>query len=267
MKEQKHTVTVADVAQAIESFAPRQLQESYDNAGLQVGDPARPVTGVLCCLDVTSDIMEEAKERSCNLIVSHHPLLFGGLRHITPSDERGRIVMDAVREGICLYAAHTNLDRTCEGVSYEIARVLGVSDMEVLSPDSHDPHRGLGIIGSVQPKPALAFLRQVKETFHVQCLRYSQSMPRVTVRRVAVCGGAGASLISNAVEQHADVIVTGDVKYHDYTAFAGQILIADIGHFESEICTKKIFARIIRERFPELGTYLAENETSPINCI
>lgn len=267
MKETALITTVADIASAIETFAPRQLQESYDNAGLQVGDPAMQVSGVLLCLDVNADILAEAKERRCNMIVSHHPLLFGGLKHITPTDERGRIVMQAIRDGIALYAAHTNLDRTCEGVSYEIARSLGLTDLEVLCPDAHDPHKGLGIIGNATPKPALAFLRQVKDTFKVECLRYSQAMPRLTVRRVAVCGGAGASLIRNAVEQKADVIVTGDVKYHDYTTYAGQILIADIGHYESEICTKKIFARIIRERFPDLTTYLAENEVSPINCM
>ncbi len=259
--------TVADIAEAIETFAPRQLQESYDNAGLQVGDPSQQVSGVLLCLDVNTDILAEARERRCNLIVSHHPLLFGGLKYITPSDERGRIVMQAIRDGISIYAAHTNLDRTCEGVSYEMARSLGLTDLEVLCPDAHDPHKGLGIIGNASPKPALAFLRQVKETFKVECLRYSQAIPRLTVRHVAVCGGAGASLIRHAVEHNADVIVTGDVKYHDYTAYAGQILIADIGHFESEVCTKKIFARIIRERFPNLTTYLAENEVSPINCM
>lgn len=267
MKDLVQMTTVADIANAVETFAPRQLQESYDNAGLQVGDPSQPVSGVLLCLDVDTDILSEARERRCNLIVSHHPLLFGGLKHITPGDERGRVVMQAIRDGIAIYAAHTNLDRTCEGVSYEMARVLGLTDLEVLCPDARDAHKGLGIIGEIAPKPALAFLRQVKEAFRVECLRYSQSIPRLTLRRVAVCGGAGASLIRNAVERKADIIVTGDVKYHDYTSYAGQILIADIGHFESEICTKKIFARIIRERFPDLATYLAENETSPVNCM
>lgn len=260
-------ITVADIANSIETFAPSQLQESYDNAGLQVGSPDMRVDGVLLCLDVTLDILAEAEARGCNMIVSHHPLLFGGVRHITPEDERGRIVMQAIKQGIALYAAHTNLDRTHEGVSYEMARSLGLNELQVLRPDGADPLHGLGIIGTLEPKPALAFLRQVKETFDVSCLRYSQSFPRLTVRRVAVCGGAGAFLIPDAVARQADVIVTGDVKYHDYTTFAGQILIADIGHYESEICTKKIFARILRDRLPQLPTYLSETEVSPIRCI
>lgn len=258
---------VSDITKAIEAFAPKQLQESYDNSGLQVGSPSRHVSAVLLCLDVTSDILQEARQRGCDMIVSHHPLLFGGLRHVTPEDERGRIVIEAIKSDIAIYAAHTNLDRTSEGVSYEMARLLGLSDMEVLVPDINDPRMGLGIIGNVEPKPALLFLREIKDTFKVESLRYSQSMPRLTVRRVALCGGAGASFIKDAVAQNADVMVTGDVKYHDYTTYAGQILIADIGHYESELCAKKILARIIKERFPELTTYLAENEISPVNCI
>ncbi|MCM1318981.1 MAG: Nif3-like dinuclear metal center hexameric protein [Muribaculaceae bacterium] len=259
--------TVADISSVIEEFAPRRLQEAYDNAGLQMGDPNQSVSGVLLCLDVNLDILHEAQKRGCNLIVSHHPLLFGGMKHITPCDERGRVIMEAIRSGIAIYAAHTNLDRTCEGVSYEIARSLQLTDMSVLSPDHQDNNIGLGILGSVTPIPALAFLRHVKETFKVESLRYSRNMPKLTVRRVAVCGGAGASFIKDAVSQGADVIVTGDVKYHDFTNFAGQILIADIGHFESEVCTKKIFARILRDKFPDLTTYLSECEQSPIACM
>ncbi|MCM1005800.1 MAG: Nif3-like dinuclear metal center hexameric protein [Prevotella sp.] len=260
-------MTVAEIAAAIEEFAPRRLQESYDNAGLQVGDPQQTVSGVILCLDVTTDILNEAVKRRCNMIVSHHPVLFGGMKHITPEDERGQIIISAISHGVAIYAAHTNLDRTWEGVSYEIARSLQLTDMTVLCPDAKDPTKGLGIIGNVSPKPALSFLRQIKEAFNVECLRYSRTMPKLTIRKVAVCGGAGASLIHDAVERGADIMVTGDVKYHDFTTFAGRILIADIGHYESEICTKKIFARILRDKFPELTTYLAESEVSPIACI
>lgn len=260
-------ITVAEIASAIEEFAPRQLQESYDNAGLQIGDPSMSVSGVIVCLDTTFNILKEAIKRRCNLIVSHHPLLFGGMKHITPLTEQGRIIMEAIRAGIAVYAAHTNLDRTWEGVSYEMAHSLHLSDISVLAPDAADATKGLGIIGTTAPQPALAFLRQVKDTFGVECLRYSHNMPSLTVRKVAVCGGAGASLIHQAIERGADVIVTGDIKYHDYTSYSGRILIADIGHFESEICTKKIFARLLHDKFPDLPTYLSECEMSPIACL
>lgn len=260
-------ITVFDIARTIEAFAPRRLQESYDNAGLQVGDPAMAVTGVLVCLDVTPDILAEARKRHCNMVVSHHPLLFGGVRQITPGTERGTIIMTSIRDGIALYAAHTNLDRTWEGVSYEISRLLGLRNAKVLQPDPSDPLKGLGIIAEMDPTPALAFLRRVKETFDVPCLRYSATFPKLTLRRVAVCGGAGASLIRNAVEQQADIMLTGDLKYHDYTTWNGQILLADIGHYESELCAKNIFARLLSERFPELTVYMSEEETSPVNCL
>lgn len=258
-------IKVSDISGVIEEFAPCHLQEHYDNTGMQVGNPDQPVSGVLLCLDITSDILAEAQERGCNMIICHHPLLFGGIKHIVPSDERGRIVMNAIKAGISIYAAHTNLDRASDGVSYEIANTLNLMDIKVLSPDVHNSQEGLGVIGNIVPMPALAFLRQLKEEFSVGCLRYSQAQPRLTVRRVAVCGGAGASLIGEAIRHHADVFVTGDVKYHDFTSYAGRILIADIGHYESELCTRKIFAGILRERFPELTTYFADNEVSPIN--
>lgn len=260
-------ITVSDISQTIESIAPQQLQEKYDNTGLQVGDAQMQVSGVMLCLDVTSEIIDEAIARGCNMIVSHHPLLFGGIRRITSSDERGRLVIRAVSEGIAIYAAHTNLDKASGGVSYEMAHSLGIQDIEVLSPDSNNPHIGLGVIGFIKPKPTLSFLRQVKETFGVECLRYSQHLPSLTVRKVALCGGAGASLIGDAVAHGADVIVTGDVKYHDFTTWAGKIMIADIGHYESELCSKKIFARLIKERYPDLPTYLSEVEVSPINFL
>ena len=258
---------IADIISIIESFAPVQLQEPYDNAGLQVGDPQASVTAVLLCLDVTTDIVAEAIERGCNLIISHHPLLFGGIKSVTTSTECGRIVIDAVRHNIAIYSAHTNLDRAREGVSWEIARMLGLRDIEVLQKDHADPGVGLGIVGQIEQVPTLEFLRKVKDIFHVKCLRYSDNFPSLTVKRVAVCGGAGASLIREAVRAGADVMVTGDVKYHDFTTYSPMILIADIGHFESELCTRLIFMRLLSDRFSDLQLYVSEVEGNPVNCL
>jgi len=133
-------LTVRDIAAAIEDFAPKSLQESYDNAGLQVGNPDATVSGILLCLDVTEDIVCEAEERKCNLIVSHHPLLFKGLKEITGTTPAQRIVIEALRLGISIYSAHTNLDSAREGVSYEIAHILGLKS---LSPLEHPPQPGL----------------------------------------------------------------------------------------------------------------------------
>lgn len=256
---------VKDVANAIESFAPKDLQESYDNTGLQVGDPEVVVSGILLTLDVTEDTLREAQLRKCNMIVSHHPLLFHGLKHITGSTPAERIVAEALRKGIAIYSAHTNLDSAFNGVSYEMAHILGLSDLIPLEAAVDDERCGLGVVGTQQPFPAIEFLRRVKERFNVKALRYSSQSPQLVVRKVALCGGSGASFIRKAIALGADVIVTGDVKYHDFTSFASEILIADIGHYESEQCSKKILSRIIRENFPDSVIYFAESDRNPVN--
>lgn len=259
---------VCDIARAIEEFAPLALQESYDNAGLQVGNPEAPVSAVLLCLDVTEDTVREAKERSCNLIVSHHPLIFKGLKSLTGADQTQRIVMEALREGIAIYSAHTNLDSATEGVSYEMAHQLNLKHLEVLVPSERNPEIGLGVIGQYDsPVPQLEFLRKVKETFAVKALRYSGQSQHLVVRTVALCGGSGASFIKDALARKADAYLSGDFKYHDYTTYGLDILIADIGHHESELCSRRIMSRIIREAFPDCVTYFAESESNPIKIL
>lgn len=260
-------VTAADIASTIEKFAPLSLQESYDNAGMQVGNPEMPVSALLLCLDFTEDIQQEAIERGCNMIVSHHPLLFRGLKEITGSNDIQRIVIEAIRNGIALYSAHTNLDSAKNGVSYEMARMLGIHDIQVLCPNTENPDTGLGVIGNIPPTPKIEFLRKVKETFNVKAVRYSDRTSKLVVKRVALCGGSGAELIGDALKMQADAIVTGDVKYHEMVNFGQNMLVADIGHFESELCAREIFFRIIRAEYPELPIYFAESEKNPISII
>lgn len=260
-------VKVKDIAEIIESFAPRNLQESYDNAGLQVGDPETTVTAVLLCLDVSEDIVREAKDRECNLIVSHHPLIFRGLKSLTGADKTQRLVIDCLKLGIAVYSAHTNLDSVWDGVSHEMARRLSLKNIKVLEPKPGDEKSGLGVVGNINPVPKIEFLRKIKETFKVTALRYSAQSPSLVVRRVAVCGGSGASLISNAIHENADIFVTGDVKYHDFTSFGDEIIIADIGHYESELCSREILSRVIREKFPELPVYFSATESNPIKIL
>lgn len=260
-------IKVEDIAKVIEDFAPKDLQESYDNAGLQVGDPSSQVSGVLLCLDVNEDVLKEAKERECNLIISHHPLIFHGLKSLTGASETQRLVMEALRNDIAVYSAHTNLDSVWDGVSHEIAHRLSVKNLEVLEPHPGNPKAGLGVVGDINPLPKIEFLRKVKDTFKVAALRYSAQSPSVVVRRVAVCGGAGASLISAAIKANADILVTGDVKYHDFTSFGSEIIIADIGHYESELCSREILSRIVRKNFPDLSIYFSDREANPIKIL
>lgn len=259
---------VKDICRAIEAFAPLALQENYDNAGLQVGNPENAVSAVLLCLDVTEETLREAKARSCNLIVSHHPLIFRGLKNLTGADQTQRIVIEALREGISIYSAHTNLDSAEEGVSYEMAHQLNLKDLEVLVPSEKNPAIGLGIIGwCAHPVPQLEFLRKVKESFAVKALRYSAQTQHLVIKKVALCGGSGASFIADALKKGADAYLSGDFKYHDYTSYGLDMLIADIGHHESELCSRKILCRIIREAYPECVIYFAESESNPINIL
>lgn len=259
---------VKDIAQAIEKFAPLKLQETYDNAGLQVGDPEMGVSAVLLCLDVTEDVLKEAKQRGCNMVVSHHPLIFGGLKNLTGADETQRLAIKALREGIAVYSAHTNLDSTNEGVSYEMAHMLNLTDIEPLLPNPEDPSTGLGVIGMAKtPVPRMEFLRKVKETFNVGALRYSALSRHLVVRKVALCGGSGAGFIKDALAKDADIYISGDIKYHDFTSYGLDIIIADIGHYESELCSRRILSRIIRETYPDCITYFADSESNPVKII
>lgn len=258
---------VRDIAAAIEEFAPKSLQESYDNSGLQVGNPEMDVSAVLLCLDVTEEILDEALRRKCNLIVSHHPLLFSGLKRISGETPTERIVIKALKHNIAIYASHTNLDSTLEGVSYEIAHLLKMTNLSVLCPNPGNPSAGLGIIGDIVPAPKLEFLRKAKCALNVAHLRYSAQSPHIVVRRVALCGGGGASMIRDAIARGADALLTGDLKYHDYTGFGYAILLADIGHYESELCTRKLLSRIIRGAFPDCVIYFSDTESNPVAYI
>ena len=200
---------VKDIAKAIEDFAPLSLKEDWDNPGLQVGDREMEVTGVLLCLDVTEEILKEARKLDCNMIVSHHPLIFGGLKRLTGATPTERIVADALRYSIAIYSAHTNLDSAFEGVSYEMAHMLGMKECRPLERNaSGNEKEGLGIVGDVSPTPKLEFLRKVRDTFEVKDLRYSAQTPGIMVRKVALCGGSGGSLIRAALKSGADVYIT-----------------------------------------------------------
>jgi dinuclear metal center YbgI/SA1388 family protein len=200
--------------------------------------------------------------------VSHHPLLFKGLKQITGATSAERIVAKAIRHGLAIYSAHTNLDSAFEGVSYEMAHALSMKNISPLIPTAPGASTGLGIIGEMQkPVPAQEFLRMLKHEFSVKSLRYSIQSPKIVIRKVALCGGSGASFITDAINADADAYVCGDIKYHDFDSYGPDILLADIGHYESEVASKKILARIIKEKFPNFVVYFAETENNPVGAL
>ena len=254
---------VQEVFHALEDFAPLALQDSFDNAGLQIGLTGDvDATGVLLCLDVTEDVVAEAAQRGCNVVVSHHPLLFHPLKSITDGDYVGRTVMSAIRHGIALYAAHTNLDNAPGGVNHKIAERLGLTGLTWLQPKV-GVDAGSGLVGMLpQTVEAERFINQVVAEFQVPCARFNAWNGR-KVQRVAVCGGAGAFLIPQAIQAGADAFVTGEIGYHRFFGHENDLLLMEIGHYESEQYTLEILHDIIHRACPELRIVYTELRTNP----
>ena len=255
------------VFDALEQYAPLPLQDSYDNAGLQIGLTAeQEVTGALLCLDVTEAVIDEAERMGCNLIVAHHPLLFRGLKSITGQSYVERCVIKAIQKGIGIYAAHTNLDNAEGGVNYRIAEKLGLKNLTFLDAKP-GVTAGAGVVGELpMAEDEQSFLHRVKTLFGIQCIRHNQLCGR-EIRRVALCGGAGGFLLPNAIEQGADVFLTGEMRYHDYFGHEGDLLIAEMGHYESEQYTVDLLAEVLNSRFPELKIVKTSLNTNPINYL
>lgn len=259
---------ISDIIAAIEQEAPLSLQESYDNAGMQVGDKSALCTGVLLCVDVTPSVIDEAIERDCNLVVSHHPLIFRGLKHITGATPQELAIIKAITAGVAVYSAHTNLDSASRGVNYTLARRLGIAKPSPLEcPDPANPGIGLGAVGDLElPLTPMKLIERVKSVCQSPITRCS-TLPCSMITRIALCGGSGASLINAAIAHKAQAFVTSDVKYHDFVDYSDRLLIIDIGHYESEMCTKHIFYHILSGKFPNFAVNYSETEKNPINYL
>ena len=264
-----------EIFDAIEEQAPLRFQEDYDNAGVQVGDPQAEVTGVLLCTDVTPAVLQEAIERGFNVVISHHPLIFRGLKKIAGRTEVERMVATAIKHDLTVYSAHTNMDNTpADGVSFKMAEKLGLTDVELLDPHRDPGHDllgvpqlyGSGVVGNIAPIVVTDLLTKVRDAFAVKAIRYS-GKPAATVTRVALCGGAGSFLIDKAIAAGAQIFLTGDMKYHDFMGHEHEIVLADMGHYESEQFTKEIFYDIIQKKSPNLAAAFARQERNPINYI
>lgn len=364
-------IKVKDILKEIELYAPLPLQESFDNAGIQVGDINQPATGAILCLDVTEEVIEEAIEAGCNLIISHHPLAFKPFKSLTGSSYIERCLIKACKYDLVVYAAHTNLDNAIGGVNYRLAEMIGLQNVRILSPQKNALlklvtfvpeayaeimrntlfNAGAGSIGpydscsynlrgegtfragagchpfcgevgelhvepetrvemilpafkktaitrallSVHPyeEPAfdfyplantweqagsgvvgelpaeedeLSFLLRLKDMFQVGCVKHSGFIGK-PIREVAICGGSGAFLIKDAITYGADVFITGEAKYNDFYDVEDQILLAVIGHYESEVCTKDIFYNVISKKFPTFALHFSNVNSNPVKYL
>ena len=256
------------VLDALEQYAPLPLQDSFDNAGLQIGlTEEQEVTGALLCLDVTEAVVDEALQRGCNLIIAHHPLLFHGLKSITGRSYVERCVVKAIQHGVGIYAAHTNLDNALGGVNYRIAARIGLENLSFLEEKSMAVPAGAGVIGDLPASEEVgSFLLRLKSLFGIHCIRFN-NFSRREVRRIALCGGAGGFLLAKAIEAGADAFLTGEMRYHDYFGHDDDVLIAEMGHYESEQYTCDIFEEVLKTQFPELKIVKTSLNTNPINYL
>ncbi len=362
---------IKEVVSALERFAPLPLQDGWDNSGLQIGLTDAETTGALLCLDVTEAVLDEAIASGCNLIISHHPLLFKGCKSITGKDYVERCVFKAIKNDLAIYSAHTNLDNAQGGVNFKIAEKIGLKNIRILEEKENSllklvtfvpfaqaenvrkrlfaagcgnignydscsfnmkgegtfqakegaspfcgtignvhhegevrietilpafkkaeveralieahPYEepaydfyllqnvwkqsGAGIVGELDsPETELEFLKRIKKIFEVGCLKHNKLLGR-EIQTVAICGGSGVFLLGNAIASKADVFITGEMKYHDYFGHDSDILIAEIGHYESEQYTKEIFYSIIRDLFPNFTVLISKINTNPIKYL
>lgn len=362
---------IKELVHIIETEAPLALQESYDNAGLIIGQEDTEITGVLICIDVTEEVIDEAIAGNFNFILSHHPLIFSGLKKIVGQNDVQKSVAKAIKNDIAIYAAHTNLDNVAHGVSGKMAEKIGLINTRILIPSTnnllklvtyvprlhifsvrealfaagagkignydscsftaegigtfranehakpfvgnineihietelrlelimpkHIKHKvikallmthpyeepaydiiplenqwnevGMGIIGHLpDPENELEFLNRIKSIFNVGAVRHTRLLNK-KITKVAVCGGSGSGLLGAAIAKQADVYISGDFKYHEFFEAENKILIADIGHFESEQFTKDIFFEIITKKIPTFAVRISEINTNPINYL
>ena len=257
--------TIADVVRVIESFAPVEIQENWDNCGLCAGSPDAELTGVLVGFDCTRALIDEAVECGANMVVTHHPLIFHGLKKVDEDDPVGDALIRAIRARVAVYCAHTSADKAPGGVSWAIARRLGLENVSVLDYDAAVSSEGfgcgLGIIGDFpEALSSDRAIEKVKEAFglpYVRCSRPSDGL----IRRVAACGGAGSSLVDRARAAGAQLYLCGDVSYHHFFTPEG-FMVMDIGHYESEIDIVSILFSLIQKNFPTFAVRIAQKSNN-----
>ena len=219
---------------------------------MQVGDTGREVSSVLLTTDITEDVVNEAIMLGCQLIISHHPLLFHGLKQVCGQTPQARIVALAIKHDIAIYSAHTSLDSVVGGINTRLADKLGLTEQKILVPqpqttsnDLKQPQTGLGVIGQLpQAMPYTDFIAHVREVLECTYVRYTRGKNEM-VQKVALCGGSGAEFIGEAIAQGADVYLTADCKYHEFQDAEGQIGLIDIDHWYSERHAREIFRDIL----------------------
>ena len=260
---------IGQITKALENWAPLSFQEDYDNCGLLVGNANTVCTGVLCSLDCTEAVIDEAIEKNCNLIVSHHPIIFKGIKQFNENSYVARTVLKAIQHQIAIYAIHTNLDNILDGVNKSIADKLNLGNRRILAPkigflDSNGAEIGSGLIGELPLETDEAdFIKWIKEKFNLSVVKHTPFTGK-SLKNIVLCGGAGGFLIGTAKAQKADCYITSDLKYHDFFEADGQLLLMDIGHAESEQWVSDLIVAHLTAKFPTFAVLHSLVCTQPI---
>ena len=247
-----------DISLIIEEFAPLGTQEPWDNSGFCIGSPEQEIKGVMIGFDCTPELIEAAVAADANMIITHHPLIFSGIKKINPDTFIGKCITLAITHGIVIYSAHTNADKAEGGVTALMAQRLGLRDITPLDETS------LALIGKlpspVEPEELSAF---VKQAFGIERLRSSRLVGE-PVSKVAVCGGSGSSFIPQAMEAGVQLFITGDISYHHFFCPEG-FMVMDIGHYESERDIVDKLYEILSKKIPTFAIHTFwNNNNNPI---
>ena len=260
---------LTEITSFLEKIAPLSLQEEYDNSGLIIGSHNLLVDAALITIDCTELVVDEAIQNGCNLIIAHHPVIFNPIKKLNGNDYIQRTIIKALKNDIAIYAIHTNLDCIENGVSSTISKRLGLRDTKVLCQKNLSPNLnfGYGIIGSLgSTVNAKDFLISLKSIMKTSCIRHT-NLTKKEIKNVAVCGGSGSAFLSNAKELNADIYISSDFKYHEFFDADDDIIIADIGHFESEQFTKELIYDLLTKNFTKFAVRLSKVNTNPINYL
>lgn len=266
-------VKINQIITTLEEKAPCSSQASFDNSGLQVGNIDVDCKAALLCVDVTPDIIQEAISLGCNLIISHHPLIFKGLKSIAGRNRVEKCVELAIKNDITIFSCHTPIDLADRiGVSWMMARRLSLSSCSLLEVVDKSGSLGYGVVGDLPSAvDAITLVNDVKAAFRSPVARCSRPFPALllpgAISRVAVFGGAGYDAVSLAIDAGAQAFVSSDTKHNYFLDYADRIFTIDIGHYESEECTKEIFYEIIKKKIPNFALYCSRVETNPVQYL
>jgi dinuclear metal center YbgI/SA1388 family protein len=266
----KNYLTIKDISDFLDKTIPLSWQESYDNAGLLYGNKEAICTGVYVCFDINCEIIDNAIKNNCNFILSHHPLVYKSLKKFTGTDNVTCALTKAIENKVALYASHTNLDSAANmGVNTLLAEKIGLKNIRPLHKEdiADNGYFGLGAIGELEKETdVVEFLKEVKSILNIHNIKYV-SGKTYKVKTIALCGGSGTDFIDDAIREKADCFLTGDIKYHQFLDYENHLILADIGHFESESFIKEYLISLLSEKFCNFVPLFLDNSANHIKNI